>query len=120
MTGATQKLAELKQFFGMVRFPLNDEKKLQAAMQEHLDGGGRAFTREHVLGPGDVVDFMVDGIAVEVKIKGQRRAIYRQCKRYAAHEAVEGLLLITNVAMGFPEDMEGKPTAVLNLGRAWL
>lgn len=120
MSGSLPKLAELKRFFGLARFPLNDEKNLQAAMQQHLEGDGRPFMREHVLGPGDVVDFMVDGIAVEVKIKGQRRAIYRQCKRYAAHEAVEGLLLITNVAMGFPEEMEGKPTAVLNLGRAWL
>ncbi|MDR6953807.1 hypothetical protein J2X65_003170 [Ancylobacter sp. 3268] len=103
-----------------VRFPLHDEKELQAAMAERFTSAGLEFRREVTLAPGDIVDFMIGGTAVEVKIKGQRRAILRQCERYAAHECVSAVLLVTNVAMGFPPALAGKPTAVFNLGRAWL
>ncbi|MCS0497883.1 hypothetical protein NVS89_22590 [Ancylobacter sp. MQZ15Z-1] len=102
------------------RFPLSGEKPLQEAIEAHLIESGLAFEREVTLGPGDIVDFMVGTVAVEVKIKGQRRAIYRQCERYAGHDSVSAILLVTNVAMGFPPSLKGKPTAVLNLGRAWL
>lgn len=114
------ELVTIKGLLAGSRYPLNSEKELQAAIEAHLEFTGTAFTREHILGPGDIVDFMIGGVAVEVKIKGQRRAIFRQCERYAAHESVLGILLVTNVAMGFPPEVLGKPTAVLNLGRAWL
>lgn len=103
-----------------VRLPLDSEKALQAAIEGHLTASGVEFEREVTLAPGDIVDFMVGRIAVEVKIKGARRAIFRQCERYAAHDSVEAILLVTNVAMGFPPEIGGKPTAVLHLGRAWL
>lgn len=111
---------EVRQLLSSVRLPLDSEKALQAAIEAHLTASGVEFEREVTLAPGDIVDFMVGRIAVEVKIKGQRRAIFRQCERYAAHDRVAGILLVTNVAMGFPPELLGKPTAVLNLGRAWL
>ncbi len=103
-----------------VRLPLHDEKALQAEMAMHFAALGIPAEREVALGGGDIVDFMVGGIAIEVKIKGGRRDILRQCQRYAAHAQVDALVLATNVAMGFPPELNGKPTAVLNLGRAWL
>lgn len=102
------------------RLPLNDEKRLQVEIEKLLASTGLHVRREVTLAAGDVVDFMADDIAIEVKIKGQRRAILRQCERYAAHETVGAIILVTNVAMGFPATLHGKPTAVLNLGRAWL
>ena len=102
------------------RLPLNDEKRLQVEIEPLLARTGLLIRREVTLAPGDVVDFMADDIAIEIKIKGQRRAILRQCERYAAHDAVAAIILVTNVAMGFPATLNGKPTAVLNLGRAWL
>lgn len=103
-----------------VRFPLVDEKELQAAIGEQLASAGLDMEREVRLAPGDIVDFMVGGTAIEVKIKGSRRAILRQCERYAAYERVRELVLLTNVATGFPDALSGKPVAVFSLGRAWL
>lgn len=114
------ELEAIQRVLSLARFPLNSEKDLQAAIEMHLAYSGVDFSREHNLGGGDIVDFMIGGVAVEVKIKGSRRAIFRQCERYASHESVEAILLVTNVAMGFPAELRGKPTAVLNLGRAWL
>lgn len=103
-----------------VRLPLHDEKALQAEIAARFTALGIDAEREVILAPGDIVDFMVGAIAIEVKIKGSRRDILRQCQRYAGHARVEALVLATNVAMGFPPELNGKPTAVLNLGRAWL
>jgi hypothetical protein len=103
------------------RFNLGDEKVLQSEIAAVLTGLGIEFKREVRLGPGDIVDFMFsDGLVAEVKIKAARRAIYLQCKRYCAHETVSGLVLITATALGFPEAIDGKPTYIASLGRAWL
>lgn len=105
-----------------VRFPLSDEKVLQLVMAEEFNTwfGPQAVEREVKLGNGDVVDFMVGDIAVEVKIRGSRAAIFRQVKRYCAHERVSVLVLATRVTMGLPPTVNGKPCFVASLGRAWL
>jgi hypothetical protein len=112
-----------------VRLPLSDEKDTQAALVELFRANGIAFLREASLGDGDIVDFLIPGIdrnldapplALEVKIKGPRRAIFRQCQRCCAHESVGALLLATNVVMNLPSPLNGKPTAVAQLGRGWL
>ena len=103
------------------RMPLSDEKALQASIAEAFTTLSVPFRREVHLGPRDIVDFMVcDDIAIEVKIKGARRAIFRQVERYCGYDAVGSLLLATNVPMGLPETLCGKPISVASLGRGWL
>jgi hypothetical protein len=103
------------------RLTLADEKALQEEMATVFLNAGLDFRREVKLSACDIVDFMVgEGVAVEVKIKGNRRAIYRQLERYCAHEQVCSLVLATNVVMGLPETIAGKPVVVANLGRSWL
>jgi hypothetical protein len=108
------------------RLPLSDEKVLQAEMAIVFESAGLSFRREVGLNDKDIVDFMVDeradlkSIAIEVKIGGSRRAIYRQLERYAAHDAVGSILLATNVPMSLPAEIEGKPTSIAALGRGWL
>lgn len=109
------------------RLPLSDEKALQAEMANVFEGAGLHFKREVRLDTRDIVDFMIDGfllddpgIAIEVKIGGSRRAIYRQLERYAAHKVVGSIVLATNVAMALPPEINGKPTAIAALGRGWL
>lgn len=111
-----------------LRLPLSDEKQLQQAMAHSLIADGLYIRREHHLCEGDIVDFLVlsddilplRGVAIEVKIKGSRRAIYRQLERYCAHEAVQSIILATSVMMTLPGEIGGKPASVVNLGRAWL
>ncbi|MEN5084281.1 hypothetical protein ABE438_17510 [Bosea sp. TWI1241] len=103
-----------------LRLPLSDEKALQAALEPHLLKHCGLALRENNLGDGDIIDFLVDGVGVEIKIKGQRRAIFRQCQRYCAHDSIQALVLATNAAMGLPTTIAGKPVFVASLGRGWL
>lgn len=121
------------------RLPLSDEKDLQAELAAVLGGAGISYRREVRLSATDIVDFMVwdladsqlspddavsrlgaPALAIEVKIKGQRRAIYRQLERYCAHDDVAELVLATNVPMGLPDAINGKPVALARLSRGWL
>ncbi len=102
-------------------WPLSDEKQLQVAIMSALAAGGfENLRREWRLGATDIVDFMVGDIGIEVKIKGARRAIFRQVERYCAYDDVQGVILATNVPMALPPEINGKPTAIAHLGRGWL
>lgn len=102
------------------RLPLHNEKELQAEIAAQFELAGLGLRREYRLGQHDIADFFGDGLAVEVKIKGGRRNIFRQLERYAGHSQVERLLLVTNVPMGLPPSILDKPINVFNLARAWL
>ena len=108
------------------RFSLDHEKALQQGVADLLLSTGFTegadYTREYRLTNKDIPDFYFHSqrIAIEIKVKGQARAIYAQCGRYCDHTDVNQLLLITNKSMGFPKEINGKPCYVLNLGQAWL
>lgn len=103
------------------RLDLSDEKRTQSDLACVLSTQGIPFEREVRLSAGDIPDFMVGDIAVEVKIRGARKMdIYHQLVRYAKHERVGSLILATNITMGLPEQLEGKPVFFVALGRAWL
>jgi hypothetical protein len=106
----------LVRFMESRRWPLSDEKRLQESVADELAANGIEFEREVTLAHGDVIDFMVGNVGMELKIKGQRRAIYRQCERYCLHERVHGLVLASAVAMGVPAFVNGKPLFVAHLG----
>ena len=106
------------------QYPLHSEKVLQAEIEKSLKADGFVFSREHRLSDRDIPDFFLDGeiggIAIEIKIKGSKREIFDQCTRYCAHPEVSSLILLTGVATGFPEEINGKSCYVVSLGRAWL
>lgn len=102
------------------RFSLSDEKKLQAEIEIELTAAGIDHKREHRLDDRNIIDFMIGTIGAEVKIKGAKLNIYRQVERYAGFDAIKRLILITNVAMGMPPLINGKPVYVVNLAKAWL
>jgi hypothetical protein len=124
--------AMIVDLFARYRFPLSDEKALQAAMAEVLASYRVPHVREVRLDDEgkDIVDFMAgEGAdlqplapccAIEVKIGGSRRAIFRQVERYCAHPQVAEIVLATSVVMNLPREVLGKPTAIIHLGRSWL
>lgn len=115
---------------GRYRLPLSDEKQLQVQIALVLELEKVPFAREVRLSERDVVDFMAGpgaelqplapACAIEVKIGGSRRAIYRQLERYCEHASVAEIVLATNVPMTLPVEIAGKRTAIAHLGRAWL
>lgn len=109
------------------RIALEHEKQTQNLIWLALnfarsDGRIRAAAtiRREVAMPAGVIDFTVDDVGVEVKIKGQSLAIMRQIERYAADSTLNGIVLVTSRPIALPDLIHGKPVAVFDLARAWL
>ena len=109
-------VAEVVEILKGQRFSLINEKELQAEIAKLLP----AFNREHRLDARNITDFFLDGLALEVKITGTAKSIYKQCERYCKFSDVTSLLLVTNRSMGFPKEINGKPCYVFKLGNGWL
>jgi hypothetical protein len=80
--------------------------------------------REVRLGGADRIDFLFrSGLGIEVKVKGQATAVWRQLRRYAVHnDRVRALLLVTTIARhaaGSPADLDGVPVHTYVLRGAW-
>lgn len=102
------------------QFNLSDEKRLQTQIASRLDSAGVDYRREVTLDSQGTIDFVSARFGIEVKIKGRKKSVYYQCERYLEHEEIDGLLLVTNLAIGMPETLCGKPIYLLDLGRAHL
>ena len=105
---------------GSIRAPLENEKQTQLEIANQLDAAGVEYIREFRLAPGEIVDFMIGDVAVEVKIKGSRAGILRQLERYSAHAAVAQIILLTSRSILLPPTIGGKPACAISLSRAWL
>lgn len=113
--------AELARLISRGRYRFGHETLLQDDVEALLVVSGVSFRREHIFGPADRVDFFVEGhIALELKVKGQRKAIFRQLERYSMHDCVDSLVLGTLAPMGLPAAIGGKPAYLVSLGRTGL
>lgn len=102
------------------RFPLENEKRTQSKISEILTKENIDHKREVNLSDKDIVDFMIDDIAIEVKIKGSAMSIFRQCNRYCESIEVKTLILLSSVVSGFPNQINGKDVYVINMAKAWM
>ncbi len=115
--------AEIIRLVQRSRFDLSSEKHLQEGMSEMLSAAHVDFEREKRLSAKDVPDFLVaGGIVIECKMrnKSSKMDIYRQLVRYAAHPEVTAIILASNVTMGLPSEIEGKPLYAASLSRGWI
>jgi hypothetical protein len=127
-TQSTEKLIEYMCMLGeklqLQRFGVAQEKQTQQEVEQFLLHANIAFEREKRLSAHDIPDFFIQSefgsIVLEVKTRYQRRAIYRQLERYAGHENVKGLILLTGTSMNLPREINGKPAIVVSLGAGWL
>lgn len=111
---------EIIEFLKNVRLPVHNEKSTQEAIERIFTENNVTFEREFRLDAKNIPDFMVGDIAVEVKIKGSRKGIYDQLKRYANFDEVKYIILITNRSLGVPETINGKHLQTIKIGTAWL
>lgn len=90
------------------RFDCSTEQALQDGISDAL----RAVPheREKRLGPKDRPDFVVGSVAVEVKIGGGLSPLIRQVHRYAQHDCVSEILVVTSRLRltNLPEFINGK------------
>jgi len=112
---------DLAVLLGSFSYPLGHETLLQEAVEKVLTDEKVPFKREFVLSPGSRVDFFVDEhIALELKIKMSARHVFRQLERYATHDQVDSLVLMTLGTGGVPPSVNDKPIYVVNLARTAL
>ncbi len=101
-------------------FNLQNEKLLQGEIEQLLLSSGIAFEREQALSKGSIIDFLVLGVGIEVKLKSSAKSIFKQLLRYCQFDEVESIILVTNKIIRLPSSINKKPALVINLGAAWL
>jgi hypothetical protein len=104
----------------------NDEDQLQACLHRSIEKTGSLCSREIRLSDGksriDILiytgaDESMDGVGVEVKIKGSHADTLRQLQRYALCPEILELVLITTKAshLGMPHELNGKTLTLIPL-----
>lgn len=114
-------LFEICNLLVRARLDITNEKRTQRDIERLFKNYNIDFEREVHLSDYDIVDFMVGGIAIEVKLKGaNKKAVFKQLCRYAKHNRVTDIILPSNTGMGLPQTIENKPVFYIPLGSSWL
>jgi hypothetical protein len=95
------------------RLPVSNEADMQRAVEEALQFEAVPYQREVVQG-GDRIDFVVEKVGIELKVKGSVAPVTRQLFRYALWEGISELLVVTSVGqhLGLPRQLNGKQIVV--------
>lgn len=116
-------MSELEKIMNILmsyQFPMNTEKELQSSINSIFIENNLNISKEFYLDSNSIVDFFVNGIAIEIKIKGSAKSIYRQCERYCSFDNVNSFILVSSKAMGFPKEINGKPCYYINISNNFL
>jgi hypothetical protein len=109
---------DLRDILGNVRLDLSHESRAQEGIAAALTAAGVPFEREVVLAPTDRIDFLLPGgLGVEVKLACGRSPLLRQLHRYAGHDRIHALILVTADPrlQRLPPTILGKPMASIAL-----
>ncbi|MBE5802582.1 MAG: hypothetical protein E7319_09890 [Clostridiales bacterium] len=96
------------------------ETDLHACVRQRLEAAAFPCQHEARLAKGCRIDFLVGAIGVEIK-KGKPSAatLTAQLQRYAACEAVDGLIVVTERSVRIPKSVCGKPVQLITLSQLW-
>lgn len=101
------------------RYRFQHEKELQRLLGIQLARAKITYAPEVKLSAEDRIDFLIGTLGIEVKIKGSQKDVLDQLLRYAQHDRIGSLLLVTTRLqhlVDFPETLHGKPCASLYIG----
>lgn len=120
----SKQLDSILEAISAYRYTYADEDALQGGLSDALTAAGIAHEREVRLNARDRIDILAGAgaVGIEVKVEGQSSSVVRQLRRYAKHESVEEILLVTNRYRhedpdNVPREIDGKPVTVLNIAR---
>lgn len=99
------------------RLPHGNEAELQENIERLFITHNIEHKREFRLNEKDRLDFIVGSIAIEVKTAGGCADVIRQLHRYAQHESITELVLVTTKAshLRVPERLNEKPVWTASL-----
>lgn len=102
------------------RLRFGTEAILQADVYAALRVLGMGASPEYRLSDKDRVDFLLDTerIGIECKVDGGLPVVAQQLLRYAEHELITGLILVTrrNAHLALPKTLLEKPLRVVYVG----
>lgn len=103
---------------GSYRFTYRAEDQLQEGLAAAFAAAGLPVQREVWLSPSERIDFLVGRVGVEVKVAGSPSVVLSQLQRYATHERIGGLVLVTTRARhrALPAVVGGLPLRIVHLG----
>ena len=100
--------------------PGTSEQDMHARVSAGLEAAGIACVHEARLAPRCRIDFLADGIGIEIKRgRPSRSALLRQLSRYASCESVHALILVVERSANLPANVCGKPCYCLTMNRLW-
>lgn len=118
MSETVQQVAKILR---SAKLDLSSEKAVQEGIESLLKRESMMFDREFRLSDSDIIDFFIYGVGVEVKINSRNKVkIFRQLERYAKHEQITSLILVTSHPMGLPETIMGKDAYLINISAGWI
>lgn len=97
-------------------YNFNNEYDLQEGLQTVLETEGIKARREEIVSQGSRIDFLTDdGVAIEIKTGGSLNRLTRQIHRYAQHDKVQAIIVLTPKAkhQSLPRTINGKPVFVV-------
>ena len=117
----SEKLNRLMRTLSVLRISaVGSEYELHEQIAAALQGGGFVVMHEENIAPRCRIDFLVDGVGIEVKRgKIQRTKLMEQCRRYLSSERVEALIVVLDTSVNLPAMMDGKAVHVFGLNRLW-
>ena len=117
----SDRILQLTRTLSGLRIPLIvNEYQLHEHIAAALRDGGFVIQHEAVLGPRCRIDFLIDGVGIEVKRgKPQKAALLRQCARYLASEQLDALILVLDTSVSLPRELGGKPLITFGLNKLW-
>ena len=95
----TLTIEDIAQVLRSNDFSYADERDLHTGIAVALARAGAMSIQREVTIAGGRIDFVVDGVGIEVKIKGSKAQVRRQLDRYAKGGDVDALLLVTTRSM---------------------
>jgi hypothetical protein len=116
-------MSTLEQVLAVIRghrFRYTSEDELQEGIAAALEHHGLKPLREVRLSDRDRIDILVDPVGIEIKVAGSQTHPWDQLKRYAEHEAIKALVLVTNRWYTLPDEVGGKPLETISLAGAGL
>lgn len=96
----------------------DDEAVLSKHVALLLAKAGIEYSREVSLTARDRIDYLVQGVGLELKVGGSAASIIRQLDRYAQSERIDALVLVTTRRSHryLPEHLHGKPVECVLMG----
>lgn len=99
-----------------IKINFSNEAECHRGIKEAFDAAGIAYQHEVKI-PEGRLDFLIDGVGVEVKLDGSLSDLTRQLYKYSLSSKLTGLAVITNKnrLTYLPLEMSEKPLEVIFL-----